>query len=195
MAKVLERPKTEHVQTLPLDQHYQAVCDLLPKHRVELIHDRIVVNEVPTWNHNKAISRLLKQIIHRATEHDWDIGTHITLFLGAQADRYIPDLTVASPEPRTWGDDQLYAADTLLVVEVVSPSSVHDDYAIKPGGYAAAGVPLFLRIDPLKGICSLMSHPSDRGVYLHHTDVAIGEPLDLPGPWKLTLDTGKLVDE
>jgi Uma2 family endonuclease len=190
MAKVLERPITE----MPtMQESYKRACELFPSHRVEFVDGRIVVNDVPTWDHNKIISRLLKLIISIVTDRDWEIGTNIKLFLGAQADRYIPDLTIVPPHPRMWGDDEVYGEDTNLVVEVVSPSSVHDDHAVKPREYARAGVPLYLLIDPAQSIAILFSLPAEKG-YQHRTQVELGTALDLPEPWKLSIDTGKLVE-
>ncbi|WP_101787908.1 Uma2 family endonuclease [Nonomuraea indica] len=196
MAKVLERPTVESTCAPTPEEQYRAVCEVLPDRRVELIDERIVVREVPTGAHNDVIALLLFQITRVLMDNDWRPWTNIKLFLGAQQGLLVPDLVIVPRKRRMWGNDAVHGDNTLLVVEVVSPSSVHDDYTFKPGAYALAGVPLFLRVDPLKNLVSLMSHPcDDRGTYLHHTEVAVGEPLDLPEPWKLTLDTGKLVDE
>ncbi|MEV4896866.1 Uma2 family endonuclease [Nonomuraea sp. NPDC055795] len=189
MAKLLERPAV--ASPPPLSAKYRAACQLFPDDRVELIRGRIVVNDVPTWKHNKIVSRLLKQIVAKAAEEEWELGTNTKLFLGAQKDRYIPDLTVAPAEPRMWGDDEIHAGDTLLVVEVVSPSSVHDDYAIKPKEYAIAGVQAFLRIDPMEATASIHSRPAPDG-YTIVVTVALGNPLEMPAPWNLTLDTAQL---
>jgi len=37
----------------------------------------------------------------------------------------------------------------------------------------------------------LLSRPGDDG-YDHEVEVKLGEPLELPGPWSLTLDTSRL---
>ncbi|MGV9308822.1 MULTISPECIES: Uma2 family endonuclease [unclassified Nonomuraea] len=176
-----------------MQEAYQQICDLLPDHRVEVVDGRIVVSDVPTWDHSKIVSRLLKLIFSVITEHDWEFGELVKLFLGPQADRYIPDLTVVPGDPRTWGDDQIYAQDTNLVVEVVSPSSVNDDHVVKPREYAKAGVPLYLLIDPARAVVVLFSLPGASG-YAQRTQIALGKPLELPQPWALTIDTGKLVD-
>ncbi|WP_084960064.1 Uma2 family endonuclease [Thermoactinospora rubra] len=190
MAKLLDRPTTE---TPPVQDLYQQVCDLFPKHRVELISGRIVVSEMPTGVHNKIIGRLILQIAAFLAERGWEPWPLIKVFMGAQSDRYIPDLVVVASNPRMWGEDEVYADHVLMAVEVVSSSSIHDDYEIKPKNYAAGGVPLLLRIDPLKNTACLFSHPAKAG-YRDQHHVEIGEPLQLPEPWNLTLDTGKLID-
>jgi Uma2 family endonuclease len=194
MAKVLDRPKTEHENGPTLEERYQAVQELFPDYRVELINSRIVVNEVPTGVHNDVIALLLFQLTKLLVSNDWRPWTNIKLFLGAQRDVYIPDLVIVPRKRRMWGTDAVYAADTLLVVEVVSPSSMHDDYDIKPSAYALAGVPLYLRVDPLHHKVHLMGNPDGKGAYLDQTEVPMGKPLDLPEPWNLTIDT-RFVDD
>lgn len=48
-------------------------------------------------------------------------------------------------------------------------------------------------IDPMEGIARVYSRPGDKG-YRQQTEVPLGEPLELPEPWKLTIDTGKLIE-
>lgn len=121
----------------------------------------------------------------------WRIWNDITLFLGPQRDRYRPDLTVVPAEPKMWAKDHIHADQVLLVVEVVSESSVTDDHQVKPRRYAAGGVPLCLVVDVFARKVRLLSQPSDGG-YQQETDVVLGRPIDLPEPWKLTLDTAAL---
>ena len=52
-------------------------------------------------------------------------------------------------------------------------------------------MPLYLVVDTLAGRVRLLSHPGDDG-YAHAVEVRLGEPLDLPDPWNLTLDTARL---
>ncbi|MET9339542.1 Uma2 family endonuclease [Nonomuraea sp. NPDC003804] len=190
MAKVLERPTTEKPT---MQEAYKRVCDLLPYYRVEVVDGRIVVNEVPTGVHNDIISNLLLQIVAVVAANGWKLWTNIKVFLGPQADRYVPDLTIVPRNPRMWGADEVYGEETKLVVEVVSPSSVNDDYVAKPREYAKAKVPLYLLIDPDRAVVLLFSDPVG-GRYQQKVEVALGAPLDLPEPWKLTIDTGQLFD-
>ncbi|MEU7892511.1 Uma2 family endonuclease [Nonomuraea sp. NPDC049152] len=190
MAKVLEGPTTEKPTML---ESYERACDLFPDYRVEVVNGRIVVNDVPTGLHNDIVSNLLLQIVAVVAANGWKLWTNIKIFLGPQADRYIPDLTVVPRDPRMRGPDEVQGDVTELVVEVVSPSSVNDDHVVKPREYAKATVSLYLLIDPEQGIAVLFSSPAG-GSYQQRVQVALGAPLDLPEPWKLTIDTGLLVD-
>ncbi|WP_157250863.1 Uma2 family endonuclease [Nonomuraea typhae] len=190
MAKLLARPTAAEDDLLA---QYRTVCTHFDPQRVELIHGRIVVSPMPTGLHNNIIALLLFQLTGFLMERDWRPWTNIKLFMGTQTDRFIPDLVVVSKRPRMWGQDEVYADDTHLVVEVVSPSSVNDDYHDKPAAYAAAGVPLFLRIDPIKSTADLFALPAE-GAFTHHTEVTFGAGLALPAPWNLTLDTAVFND-
>lgn len=194
MPKTLDRREAKHMSTNheELERHYNKTCDQWPDRKVEIINGRIVVRELPTLNHAKVILRLLLQLTPFTTERGWDPVYDVKIFLGAQKDRYRPDLIVVPALPRMWDDENVYAEETLLVVEVVSNSSRDDDHVTKPNNCAIAGVPLYLVIDGFQNIARLLSHPGEKGYQQEH-QVTIGEPLDLPEPWKLTIDTGKLV--
>jgi Uma2 family endonuclease len=192
MSVVLEKPMdTEIRERTRLEERYQELSDRWPDRKVEIIDDRIVVREVPTTDHAKIIFRLLLQLIPLMTERSWEAWNDVALFLGPQLGRYRPDLLVVPPKPTLWGDDHVFGKDTLLVAEVVSKSSTHDDHEVKPRGCARGGVPLYLVIDTFTGKARLLSRPGDDG-YDHEVEVKLGEPLELPGPWSLTLDTSRL---
>ncbi|GAA3421013.1 Uma2 family endonuclease [Streptosporangium vulgare] len=195
MAKTLDRREAKPMSTnhQELERHYQKTCDQWPDRKVELINGRIVVRELPTLNHAKVILQLLIQLIPFATAQGWHPVYDVKLFLGVQKDHYRPDLLVVPKFPRMWDDENVYAEETLLVVEVVSPSSRDDDHVTKPENCAIAGVPLYLVIDATQNLARLLSHPGERGYQQQH-QVILGEPLELPAPWDLTIDTGKLVE-
>ncbi|MFI0419396.1 Uma2 family endonuclease [Spongiactinospora sp. 9N601] len=189
MAKVLDRPEAPPASANEtIYDRYARVCELLPDMRVELHDDRIVVTDMPTVKHSTVVWLLLKQLFALVGERGWLAWTGPKLFFGPQDDRYIPDLVIAPPEHRMWGEDHVYAEDTLLVVEVVSPSSSHDDHKLKPATCARGKVPLYLVIDTYEQRVRLLSDPGEKG-YATETEAAFGEPLELPEPWRLTLDT------
>ncbi|MCT9931403.1 Uma2 family endonuclease [Planotetraspora sp. A-T 1434] len=191
---MLDRPATPaETKRAELQRRYREACDLFPDSRVELIDGRIVVREVSTGEHNDVVSRLILQIVALVASREWGLWTNIKLFLGPQIDRYIPDLTIVPRNRRMWGEDEVYGDSTVLVVEVVSKSSVRDDHVVKPESCAVAGVPLYLVIDTFKGTARLLSRP-DGGSYAKEEQISLGEPLQLPEPWGLTIDTGKLVE-
>jgi Uma2 family endonuclease len=188
VAYALEVPVDPHVD---LDSQYHELCDRWPERRVEVINGRIVVNPMPTFAHACIVFELMFQLAGIAKERGWKVINEISIFLGPQSDRYRPDLVAVPRKPRMWGEDHIYADQTLLVVEVVSPSSVTDDHDVKPRKYAAAGAPLCLIVDPLDKKVRLLSEPGEKG-YEKETEAVLGHPIDLPEPWELTLDTAQL---
>lgn len=192
MSVVLEKPMdTGARERARLEERYQELSDRWPDRKVEIVDDRIVVREVPTTEHAKIIFRLLLQLIPLMTERQWEAWNDVALFLGPQLGRYRPDLLVVPPKPTLWGEDHVFGKDTLLVAEVVSKSSAHDDHEIKPQGCARGGVPLYLVVDTFAGRARLLSRPGESG-YAHEVEVTLGEPVELPAPWSLRLDTACL---
>ncbi|MFG1704636.1 Uma2 family endonuclease [Nonomuraea sp. M3C6] len=176
----------------PLEERFRTVRDLLPEYRVETTKGRIVVNESGTWQHNTILSQLLFQIVGAAAERGWEIWPNITVHLGQHADRFVPDLAVVPRFPRMAEEHAVLGDSTLLLVDVVSAGSTYDDYYVKPNGYAPAGVPLYLVVDPFRRSVRLHSEPGG-GKYGRETEANAGEPLFLPPPWGFALDTGKLL--
>ncbi|WP_214417160.1 Uma2 family endonuclease [Sphaerisporangium fuscum] len=175
-----------------LQLRYQRVCELFEDRRVEIVDGEIVIREVPTLDHNQVIFQLLLQIMFFVDQQGWTACNDIKVFLGAQIDRYRPDITVVPANPRMWDAENVYAQETLLVVEVVSPSSRIDDHVVKPRNCAKAGVPLYLVIDTGERTARLLSHPGQTG-YSHEVAVVLGDSLVLPDPWDLKIDTARFV--
>jgi Uma2 family endonuclease len=68
--------------------------------------------------------------------------------------------------------------DLDIVVEIVSPSSVRNDYEIRRLKYAGAGVPTYLIIGPIKGRRTRLSEPDDVD-YREESVTPFGEPVEL----------------
>jgi len=147
------------------------------------------------------VSRLIKQLMAVVMENDWEFYSNWDVHIPPErGDRRCPDLMIAPEDPRTYDDNQVFGESVLLAVEVVSASSIEDDYISKPGEYARAGVPLYLIADPLQVPCriALLFDPApidrerDACEYLRTIEVKVGEPLELPEPFGVTLDTAAL---
>jgi Uma2 family endonuclease len=168
--------------------------------RPEIVHGQLVLKPMPTKNHNKAVDRLMEQLFPIKIRKNWIFYTnwyiHIPPFRG---DRRGPDLIVGPEDPPLYDGDenQVYGHGITMAVEVVSASSVTEDYGHKPGEYAKAGVPLYLIVDPLQTPCrvALLANPTlvdpvnDAYDYKDEAQVKAGEPLELPEPFGITLDT------
>jgi Uma2 family endonuclease len=173
--------------------------------RPEVVHGRVVVKPMPSKKHNTAVSRLIKQLMAIAMENDWEFYTNWYIHIPpVRGDRRSPDLIVGPPDPPLFDNDenQAHGYGILLAVEVVSASSVEDDYGFKPGEYAKAGVPLCLIADPLQEPCrvalladpGLVDQQTNAYDYRDEVQVKAGEPLELPEPFGITLDTAALFE-
>jgi Uma2 family endonuclease len=176
-----------------LEKLYLELVDRFEKHRIEIVNGRIVVREVATIAHADVVYQLMSQLIPFSMEKGWRVYPEARIFLQAQADRYEPDLIVVPANRRLRDPSHVYANATLLVAEVVSPSSVHDDHVVKPRNCALAGVPLYLVIDTFASRFRLLSRPGPEG-YADEVTESLGKPLELPAPWNLTIDTAKLIE-
>lgn len=100
-----------------------------------------------------------------------------------------------TPIDDEWGgeDSHIPAAVAELVVEVTSRSNARHDRITKPAAYATAGIPLHLLVDrwaPGGPTATLYGEPK-ADVYRVLSTAKFGEPLKLPAPFDLTLDTGE----
>ncbi|MCP2336747.1 Uma2 family endonuclease [Actinomadura rupiterrae] len=198
MAKVLERPVVVETNDadVDIDEIYAELCERHPRARIQIVGGRIQVGPMPTWLHEKIISRLLKALMAVVCANDWEFSSTIAVYLGPQRDRYRPDLTVAPPDAPLWGKDHLHGDGVVLAVEVVSASSTGDDHKVKPAGYAAGGVPIVVIIDSFEQSLTLLSHPlPEKEKYRDVHVIPLGEKVTLPAPWNLALDTAGLVPE
>ncbi|HEX6469628.1 MAG TPA: Uma2 family endonuclease [Streptosporangiaceae bacterium] len=169
--------------------------------RPEIVHGHLVLKPMPGHRHSSALSRLIKQLAAISLERDWELytGWHIHI-PPIRGDKRVPDLIVGPPAPPKYSENEVYGYGIIMAVEVVSPSSVEDDYGHKPGEYARAGVPLYLILDPLQtpSRVVLLKTPKlvdpigDAYDYQEDLQVKAGEPLELPEPFGITLDTAAL---
>ena len=182
-------PMEEDAKGPTIEELYESLD--VPGHRVELLEGRIVVSPAPIKLHNRIVTWLTLTLGDLCTERDWDLLTHGTVELSATSERVQPDLFVCPADESTDGEWLLQAKDVLLAAEVVSPSSRRDDYEVKRTGCALSEIPLYLVIDPRESMITLFAGPSPRG-YLRSEAVVIGDKLDLPEPFGITLDTATM---
>ena len=112
----------------------------------------------------------------------------LTIELAPTGERYVPDLVVVPVDVLSGAGWVRSAADAELSVEVASPTNAEVDRVKKVRGYAVAGVPLYLLVDPLERSVTLFSEPQD-SVYRSHVQVPFGKTIELPEPFSFSLDT------
>jgi Uma2 family endonuclease len=168
--------------------------DWPPGTRVELIDGELVVSPASSVWHSAAVYSLTVALIRVAERRQWVIHTNLTARISPTRERLIPDLMVAPKDAPPFGECELLSSGALLVAEVVSPWSQRRDREVKPRAYAQGGVPLYLLIDRFASppAVTLFSQPGGDG-YGQRLAAAADEPLRLPKPFGIALDTARLL--
>lgn len=96
------------------------------------------------------------------------------------------------PEELANGATALVPDQTLLIVEVTSESNAETDRVVKRRRYAEYGAPLYLLVDRLDKTVTLFSGPGRLGYTGVEGPHPFGEPVRLPEPFGLDLDTSGL---
>ncbi|MFE2261825.1 Uma2 family endonuclease [Streptomyces griseosporeus] len=160
--------------------------------RLEFINGKVQVKAVTDGNHSEIYMWLLEQCMQARPElrlhPERGLKTEAYRKGRARAD------AVLVPRGSLRGRGEWSEADgVLMAVEITSYDSdtAQRDRVEKPGGYAAAGIPVYLLID--RDDCSLVvfNQPED-GHYRHEEKLPFGATVELPEPVNITLDTEPL---
>ncbi|WP_030345739.1 Uma2 family endonuclease [Streptomyces sp. NRRL S-1022] len=160
--------------------------------KVEIIEGIVTVSPAPAYRHN-LIAEGIQRRLYSVIPDDWGIFQTLAISVPSRLGMLIPDLVVAPRQERPESDSHLPAALAELVVEVTSKSNAGHDRVSKPAAYATAGIPLYLLVDrwaPGGPTVTLYGEPKG-DVYRVLKAVKFGDPVELPEPFGLTLDTGE----
>ncbi|GAA2613004.1 MULTISPECIES: Uma2 family endonuclease [Streptomyces] len=158
--------------------------------KVEIIEGIITVAPPPVNDHN-LIAEAVQRRLYTVIPDDWDVFQTLNVALPSRSGLYVPDLVVVPREDVPRGENYVPAAAAELVVEVTANSNAVNDRVSKLKGYAAAGVPLYLLIDPHATgapTIHLYGEPSDGKYRVLHAG-KFGEAVHLPEPFDLVLET------
>ncbi|MCO6007094.1 Uma2 family endonuclease [Actinoallomurus purpureus] len=112
--------------------------------RIELIDGSFVVSPTPLSNHQICAGRL-RTLLAAAAPEDLEVVEAFGVRTATEV--AIPDVVVGDADVLLAGAAALQPEQTHLVVEIVSQGNRRRDYHEKPRIYAAAGIPVFLRIE------------------------------------------------
>ena len=181
----------EPVTIQPLDWRGYTIADLeaWPDDealRYELDDGCLVVSPPTPTAHSMAATELAV-LIHPALGQDYRVVVEGSLLFDERNYREPDVLVLRRHELLT---TYAAAADVLLAVEVMSPSSISRDRLIKPAQYAAAGIQHFWRLEPVDRV--LVTYALEGQTYREtgrFTDeVVIDEPV------RLRFRLGQLLD-
>jgi Uma2 family endonuclease len=146
--------------------------------KVELLRGVVVMMASPDIVHNMIVADVQDQIPRsgwsRLQTQDVDILN--------EASEPVPDLVVVERNLLPDSGRLLPSQLITMVVEVVSKSSVHQDYVVKRSIYAAGNVPAYLVLDPIMAQCVLLTRPEGQGEdanYLTQQITKFGDPVML----------------
>ncbi|MET9447899.1 Uma2 family endonuclease [Streptomyces cinerochromogenes] len=160
--------------------------------KVEIIEGIVTVSPAPAFRHNVIAARIQRRL-YSVIPEDWEIFQTLAIAVPSRLGMLIPDLVVAPVPEQPESDSHLPAALAELVVEVTSKSNAGHDRVSKPAAYATAGIPLYLLVDrwaPGGPTVTLYGEPKG-DVYRVLKAVKLGDPVELPEPFGLTIDTSE----
>lgn len=160
--------------------------------KVEIIEGIVTLAPPPSEEHNDA-AELVQRLLYSVVTEKYGIYQTLGLVAADAAGLYIPDLCVV-PRAALREGRRVQASEAELVVEITSRSNANHDRVKKAHGYAKAGVPLYLLLDPWQSgrpTATLYGEPAN-GTYRVLASVEYGEQLTLPAPFDVTLDTNVL---
>jgi Uma2 family endonuclease len=163
-------------------------------YRAQLIDGEIVVTPPPGGNHERCISRIVRQVLSKsAAPMDFSANKGLNIPAVAGQNMVIPGLTFAPDDLDLFLDAPSWMppAGVAMVVEVTSSMPERDRDA-KRRAYAAARIPLYLLVDREQKRTVLYSAPVRRD-YASTTTAPFGESLTLPDPFSFTLETAGFV--
>ncbi|MBO1415360.1 Uma2 family endonuclease [Streptomyces sp. FH025] len=158
-------------------------------YKAELLRGEIVMMAGPDMVHNL----IIRDIQHQTPYSRWNALTTQDVAFPGDASEPQPDLVVFERGAAEESGRLLPALAVTLVVEVVSKTSVLRDYQTKRELYAEGRIPAYLIIDPIKGVCVLLTEPSQAAAsglpdYAVERTAKFGEPIPLD-VLDITLDT------
>ncbi|MGS2589938.1 Uma2 family endonuclease [Streptomyces hebeiensis] len=159
-------------------------------YKVEIIEGIVTVSPPPSWDHNFTAGRLQRRL-YTVLPEEWEIVQTLGTSVPSRRGLYIPDLLVVAEEDKPAPGELFPAGRAKLAVEITSRGNANHDRIAKAHGYAQAGVPLYLLLDPWhsgRPTATLYGEPQG-GTYRVLESVEYGDKLTLPAPFDLTLDT------
>ncbi len=151
-----------------------------PPFRYELVDGTLLVSPPPPNAHN-LFANELGYLLRGTMSRDWRVLAPGAVEFDIRNWR-APDLLVVRREAlrRKWAQP----GETMLALEVMSPSSVSTDRVTKPAQYAAAGIPYLWRVELCEPV--LVTHSLDGAVYAETgrfiDEAVVDEPVHVSFP-------------
>ncbi|MFI8822818.1 Uma2 family endonuclease [Streptomyces sp. NPDC053431] len=164
--------------------------------RAELVEGDIIVTPPPDGDHEKYISRMVRQVL-RSARTEMDFSGNKGLLLRSAPDlprnHFIPDVTFAPVERDLFGGAAPWMpCDGVAMVLEVTSTRAAADRETKLRACARGGIPLYLLVDRDASSLTLFTDPEQGGYREAHT-VPFGKALPLPEPFGFDLETAEFL--
>ncbi|MEV0205892.1 Uma2 family endonuclease [Streptomyces sp. NPDC050788] len=161
--------------------------------KVEVIEGLITVTPYTACAHH-VIAECVQRRLYDVIPPGLGLYQRLATAVPPRLEIHVPDLVVVPQEELRNGDDHLVSVSAAgLVMEVTSNATAHNDRKAKAAGYAEAGVPLYLLVDPVAPdgpAITLYGEP--RGdAYRVLRATAFGDRIELPEPFRLSIDSSE----
>lgn len=163
--------------------------DMFPGYRTEMAEGNIVLGPVKP-HHAETIRRVWNALESQVSE-EWDFLSDVAVPMD-DTNEFCPDLAVI-PAAEVAKNLSAYSPELIeIAIEVVSPSSVRNDYEVKDRAYARRGIPHYLIFDPYRQHCLTLWNPGPDG-YLGRDTIPYGKQVTVAsGIGTLSVDTAAL---
>lgn len=167
--------------------------DLLPPdapRHIELLDGALVFNMSPQRSWHDRVIRRLTAALEGSIPSGWTVEAQMTIKLNRRS-RPEPDV-IAAFVPYAPDRTRFLPQEVALVVEVVSAESEDRDRRYKPLLYADAGIRHFWRIEDESGNPAVHTYELDDTTRAYVATGVHRERLDLPVPFKISVDVADL---
>ncbi len=160
--------------------------------RVEIIEGVITVSPAPAYRHHVIAARIQRRL-YSVIPDEWGVFQRLALSVSTRLGMLVPDLVVVPKQADPESETHLPATLAELVVEVTSELNARHDRVGKLAAYATAGIPLYLLVDrwAADGPAATLYGDPKGDVYRPLSTAKFGEPLKLPAPFDLVIDTAE----
>lgn len=167
----------------------EALPDLGDHARFEVYEGGVlVVTPAPGVAHQRASYWLHRTLVRAAAAAGADIEVLEAVNVSLPGGKLVvPDVVVVAADAVDESTIRVPCEAVLAVVEVVSPSTVSMDRAVKPAMYAEAAIPVYWRVE-LQGAPKVVVGALSRGRYVTRTTLAAGTRGRITRPFAVELD-------
>jgi Uma2 family endonuclease len=152
----------------------------------------LVVSPAPGVGHQRASYRLHRALAQAAVAAGADVEVLEAVNVALPGGKLlVPDVVVVEAGAVSETVTRLPCEAVRAVVEVVSPSTVAMDRAVKPAMYAEARIPVYWRVE-LQGNPKIVVGSLSRGRYVTRTTLEAGTLGRITRPFPLELDPADL---